>query len=549
MTVSRSTIIFSSLVLILLCHIFFFIGNNVIQFTNPDEVFYSQTAKEMMKHNSWMTPYLFDKPQFEKPIMTYWLLRIAFEAGGVTPFAARFFPALFASIGIIAIYMFGILAFRDNKKAFLSALVMMSSAFYIGLARTVFTDMIFTVFILLSMLSFYGAYTVPARKSHGIVWFFVFAACATLTKGPMGLGLPVIAIVLFLALRKDLSFLRTSAVVWGIMLFCVMAVPWYALMIKWYGHDFIREFFYNDHWRRLIEAEHRKLDRWHFYPASTIGAFFPWSLFLVTAFAFYLKDLWRKKETFPLFLACWIGVMFVLFQTAHSKLLSYIFPFFPALALITGNFLAERERAKGKLIFGLSLATGIFFAIFPVGLVIAAHQFPQFIPSVKPIYFCAAILAVYAGVTLVFVLKRAFRYFYYCASLILPLLLACAFSMAPAYDAYVTSKQPSEFLMKNYQVHGMILCSKKMARGVRFYTDRDVAVEDINGEGYFSPHPLVHNQTVEEARAFLATQPETYCILNKSDARDLKESVAGPDFRVEFLKIIGQTYVVRITKK
>lgn len=549
MIISRSTVISRCFILLLLCYVFFFLGNSVIQFTNPDEVFYSQTAKEMMKHNSWMTPYLFDAPQFEKPIMTYWLLRIAFEVGGVTPFAARFFPALFATIGIIAIYLFGILAFRDNRKAFLSALVMMSSAFYISLARTVFTDMIFTVFILLSMLSFYWAYTTPARKNHGIIWFFVFAALATLTKGPLGICLPVIAIVLFLALRKELSFVVTAATAWGALVFCVIAAPWYALMFKLYGNDFIQEFFYNDHWRRLVEAEHRKLDKWHFYPASTIGAFFPWSLFLLSAIIFYMKDLVRKKEAFFMLLACWIGVMFVLFQFAHSKLLSYIFPFFPALALIAGNFLAEQEAKKGKLVFGLSLATAIFLVIFPIGLVIAAHQFPQYIPSVKPIYFFAAGLAVYAAITLTYVLRRNIRVFYYCASLILPLLLVCAFSMVHSYDAYVTSKQPTEFLMKNYQVHGKILCSKKIARGVRFYTDRDVAVQNMGGEDYFSPHPVQSNHTVDQARAFLASQPETFCILNKSDARDLKESVAGPGFNVEFLKIFGQTYVVRITEK
>ncbi|HNX82053.1 MAG TPA: glycosyltransferase family 39 protein [Candidatus Omnitrophota bacterium] len=545
----RSEVLRKVLLVLVLSYVFFFLGNGVLNFTNPDEVFYSQTAKEMMKHNSWQTPYLFDKPQFEKPIMTYWLLRIAFEVGGVTPFAARFFPALFATIGIVAIYFFGIVAFRNTRKAFLSALVMMSSAFYIGLARTVFTDMIFTVFILLSMLSFYWAYTNPHRKTHGIIWFFIFAALATLTKGPLGIGLPVIAVIVFLALRKELSFVVAGATLWGALLFCMIAVPWYALMIKWYGHDFTHEFFYNDHWRRLIEAEHRKLDHWHFYPVSTIGAFFPWSLFLLSALFFYFKDLWRKKGTFFVFAGCWIGVMFVLFQCAHSKLLSYIFPFFPALALITGNFLAEQEDKKGKLIFVLSLITAVFLTILPLGLVIAAHQFPQYIPSAKPIYFFAIVLLLYAAVTLRCVIRRNFVWFNYLVSLILPLLVGCAFVMANTYDVYISSKQPAEFLLKNYRIHGKILCSKKMARGVRFYTDKDVAIEDINGEGYFSEHPVIHNQTVDEARAFLASQPETYCILGKSDACDLRDSVAGLGFRVEFLKIFGQTYVVRITKK
>jgi len=29
----------------------------------------------MIQHNTWMTPYLFGQPQFEKPIFLYWMLR------------------------------------------------------------------------------------------------------------------------------------------------------------------------------------------------------------------------------------------------------------------------------------------------------------------------------------------------------------------------------------------------------------------------------------------------------------------------------------------
>lgn len=80
------------LILIILSYFFFMLGNGMISLTGPDEVFYAQTAKEMIQHNSWMTPYLFNQPQFEKPIFLYWLLRIAFMLFGISSFAARFFP-------------------------------------------------------------------------------------------------------------------------------------------------------------------------------------------------------------------------------------------------------------------------------------------------------------------------------------------------------------------------------------------------------------------------------------------------------------------------
>jgi 4-amino-4-deoxy-L-arabinose transferase-like glycosyltransferase len=62
---------------------------------------------------------------------------------------------------------------------------------------------------------------------------------------------------------------------------------------KLYGQDFIKEFFINDHWRRLLEAEHKGNDRWFFYPLTIILGFFPWSLFVATAFV----DLYKRLKT------------------------------------------------------------------------------------------------------------------------------------------------------------------------------------------------------------------------------------------------------------
>ena len=78
------------LILIALSYVVLMLGNGILSLTNPDEVFYAQTAKEMIQHKTWATPYLFDQPQFEKPIFLYWCLRASFIIFGVTSFAARF---------------------------------------------------------------------------------------------------------------------------------------------------------------------------------------------------------------------------------------------------------------------------------------------------------------------------------------------------------------------------------------------------------------------------------------------------------------------------
>jgi 4-amino-4-deoxy-L-arabinose transferase-like glycosyltransferase len=149
---------------VLLFFVFFFAGNGILGLTHPDEVFYTQTAQEMIQHKTWIVPYLFDGPNFEKPIFSYWLFILGFKMFGVSSFSARFFPAVFAVLGVLGVYFLGKTAFRDEKKGLYAALVLMSSLLYVGLARTVFTDMFFTVLIELSLVFFYWA-ACPLRKA------------------------------------------------------------------------------------------------------------------------------------------------------------------------------------------------------------------------------------------------------------------------------------------------------------------------------------------------------------------------------------------------
>lgn len=536
------------LALFVLCYVFLMLGNSVLSLTNPDEVFYSQTAREMMKKGSWMTPYLFGQPQFEKPIMTYWLLRLSFETGGVTPFAARFFPAFFGAIGIFAIYYLGLLGFKDENKAFVSSIVMVSSGFYIGLSRTVFTDMIFSVFILLSLLSFYWGYTCEKRRDAGWFLFFVFSAFAVLTKGPLGLFIPLVVATVFLFVRKERAYLKSWGFASGLAAFCVLALPWYVFMVKTYGNTFVEEFFYNDHWRRVVEAEHKGADSWFFYPLGSIGSLFPWSLFLVLSFVhLFLRR--RLVNSFLLFLFVWVISVFVIFQSAHSKLVSYIFPFFPALALLTGDWLIDEMRSsRPKALRAAYLATGVFCLSVPAVSIAAPFVFRAYVGHPLPVFIFAGFLFVYLAVFFVMTWRRRFAVSFWQLACLIPLMLFFSLSMVPNFESYVSSREAGQYLREKTPPDVKILCSKFYARGIRYYTDREVAVIDINGKGYFSPHPVEYLNSERKLTDFLKRYPQTYAVLRKGYVKDL-DRLLGKGFEHQILYLAGDEYIVLITRK
>lgn len=538
------------LILVVLTYFFFCFGNGIISLTNPDEVFYAGTAKEMISQHSWMTPYLFGQPQFEKPIFLYWLLRVAFMVFGIGSFAGRFFPAVFASIGVVAVYLLSLIAFKNEKKAFLAGLVLMSSGLYIGLARTIFTDMIFSVFILLSLLAFFWGYARKEKKTSGILLFFVFVALAVLTKGPLGFFIPSITIVLFLALRKELKFIFSRATLWGLLVFILISFPWYLLMIKKYGATFTHEFFYNDHIRRIFEAEHGSNDTWHFYPFAMVWAMFPWSAFVVISLLGLYKNIKKTGEPVYLFLASWIAAVFLIFQPCHSKLVSYIFPMFPALAILAADLIyrGATQKQRPRLVFFSLLLTLSALAVSCVGLAVGAVLFSRYITtyllSMIPVYILLILLFVLVILCSVFIAQRRLLR----AACVLMLFIPALFSIVPLVskyiDPYLSSRDICGYLQDNYKLDNTILVSKFFTRGVRYYTEKEVAVIDIPGKGFFSPHPIPFLNSDGKVMELLRRQPVTYCILKKTALQDIKR--LADEFGYEVLKVIGNEYLLRI---
>ena len=538
------------LILIVLSYVLFILGNSVISLSNPDEVFYSQTAKEMAERNTWLEMYIFGQPQFEKPILTYWFLRLGIILFGLSSFGARFFSSLFALFGVVAVYWFGRVVFGDRKKAFIAALLLMSAGLYAGMARVLLTDMFFSVLILLAMASFFWGYLRPVRKNVGIGLFFAFSALAVLAKGPLGFGITLLAVVLFLALRREFRFLICPGLLWGVLLFVLIAVPWYIFMINKFGGDFIREFFYNDHVRRIFEAEHRSNDTWYFYPGIMIGGMFPWCLYALASLGYLIKNIIRKNSNpLYLYLGCWIFSVFIIFQPAHSKLVSYILPLFPALALVTGDFIcniiAEKRWRTASV-----LAGGTWLALLGFALVIifCPAEYRMYLPSGGALISATVlyILSMAAGVYLI-IRKQFFGYMYIIILQIVLMLLFVPLARKNI-DLYLSSKQACDYLEDNYEIENTILCAKPFVRGVAYYTDKEVAVVNLGGGDFFSPHPIPFLRSDNEVIQTLRSQPVTYGVLKKSSYGDVKR-IAGEEFVVDDPKILGDKYITRIRPK
>ncbi|MBZ5587167.1 MAG: glycosyltransferase family 39 protein [Acidobacteriia bacterium] len=504
------------LALVALAGITYFAGLNALPLSDPDEVFYAQTAREMLEHHSVLTPLMFGQPQFEKPPLTYWCLMASFEAFGVTPWAARLIPALFGLLGVLATYWFGRRVLSESTAA-VAALIQASTMVYLGQSIALLTDMVFTSLIVVSMWGFYLWFT--ERRDSFLYLFAVAAALAMLVKGPVGIVVQLLAIVAFLIVAKSRDALRSFLLHPWWLAFLIVAAPWYLYATLTYGRAFTWEFLVHDNWHRILAAEHSNFDNQYFYPAVIIVGMFPWTPLLA-----FLGTGWRKHRELATFLAMWFLAVYVIFAIAHSKLASYILPLFPAIAIAMAISLQSFARTRRRVV-----AAAVLFVLFGAGLVAAPFLAKgPLAAELRPVLLVIAafgVVQIACGALLA--LRRLGPVIVLNAAGFLGVILAGALSLPASAVAGFTDADISAIAAANGLSGQTVVASKLYARGVHFHSGNPIAVMDTRPNPFWSPHPIEVLWQDEQIRAFFDGRDKVLCVIRPGDVQRLNRLFAG----------------------
>ncbi len=337
-----------------------FVFNGSLLITDSVESNYALTAKEMVVSGDWLSPQIYGQYWFDKPVFFYWLTALGFKIFGFTEFAARFFPSCFGLAGL-GLLIWGAKKLFDDKTAFYSGLVLLTSVEFLLISKSVITDAILFFFFSAVLLFFYLGYSTPQKKYYYVM--YAGAALATLTKGPIGFLLPGLIIFLFLAVTKSWQELKQMKLCSGTLLFLIIGLPWYLAMISLHGDAFTKTFLGTHNLLRATVSEHPRDNVIYYYTLVNILALFPWSGFLPQCLwqKFRKQGSWQRPDDLTVFLLLWAAIVFVFFQNMATKYITYTYPLLFPAALLLGRYLA----VKGSRVFsrGYLLFHGLFYAV------------------------------------------------------------------------------------------------------------------------------------------------------------------------------------------
>ncbi len=494
-----------------------------------------------------------------KPPVFHWLGLAASQAlGRVDVLSTRLPSVVLGVLAVLGVYLTGACVGRI-RSGWLASIALLFSFEWLRAMRTARVDMTLTFFITAALLVFLLVHHRGATWPR-LVLLWLCLALATLAKGPIGLLLPVLIVVVYaLALpvagdgrgiARRIETLRAIVgglePLRGLAAVVVLTGGWYLAAWAIHGSDFLIEHVLKENVLRVFAAD--ALDSGHRHGVGyMIGALglgtLPFAL-LAPAVVWWLFRQ-RPLDSTRRFLVVWFVVVVMVFLLPQSKRGVYLLPAYPAGALLFGLTFGPGPEDVGPrrlAWFGFSVLS-ILCALLGVVALLLASGFPfdkllagvlrprdfAGVQAVSSALSTQPWLTAGAGVVAIVAAwlgKREARGAHWLrASVPLTVMLLALLGgvVAPAERAIARQRTMAEFANKVRRSVGdgpLAFLSPTFDWGLIFYLDRNVARHG-RGVETASPHVLIRaDETAagsagmrvvlrsgDEADAMLLTEP------------------------------------------
>lgn len=485
-----------------------------------DEIRHGNVYETMLATGQWLVPHLNGTPYPDKPPVYFWFLGLLDAIPGVDgPMVFQLGAAVSGLLALWATYALArLVAGCDKRESFAAGLVLLCGFYFLGVTHYARMDLLFAAVITLAHVCMYRGLRLPLAF-RWILPAFALAAVATLIKGPFGLAFPLLAGLaygLWRGMPRRLNRMDV-AIGGGIMLATLLA--WVgAVWFEGYA-DLIRNILRHQIVDRATAAWHHEQPWWH-YLATLPAAWLPFTpvlLFLPWGRAFTPASMravlaTRKGEGDGM-AYIWLALLtsFALLTVVSIKIVIYLLPLFPLLAVVTARALLRLNGFGSRMYFGLTA-----FLLLAVALGLGAVSLWQWAPDMVRVRFQPQVLAmldiargapILAGVTLIFAVllwkavdrSRPEGGLLTLAAFVTALIVPAALFTAPSLDPVMSPRAQGE-LMGEYIRKGYHPVSYKVYSGTyTYYAGSNI--EELSDEESLRAAVAVFPQLVVAMRA------------------------------------------------
>lgn len=413
--------IFCLSLLAILCLFFLFYGLSFYPLLDVDETRYAIISRDIISSFDWNNLMLNKEPFLEKPPLYFWFVAASIKTfGGFNTFAVRFPIAVLASFLVIFTYYIGKRTI-SRKFGVISALILLSSVFFLILSHVAIIDMVLTVFMTSAIYCAFLTHFCEEKNKKYYWWYsYTFMGMGFLAKGILALAIPLTVIFIYNFVTRTLKdMFRPINIIPGFIVFFLIITPWHLLMYNQYGFQFIKEYFLVHHFARFMNSVNIGRERpfLYFVPIFLLG-FMPWTLIFLAFLHDGFKKLVAKFKTAEgkikekivslfevttneqkllLFCSICFATIFLVFSISSTKLPTYILPIFPAASLLTGYYwwVSDEKGEHNKSLYNLTLLFAAMFIFAAITSLVAYYFLPYDLQYKLDSFKSASLTAIY----------------------------------------------------------------------------------------------------------------------------------------------------------
>lgn len=352
-----------------------------------DEAWHAEVSREILTTGDWLTLHYRGDVYFNKPPLTFWIRALSFKAFGVTEWSARLPGASFAWTSVVLVTWFAARRFGGIAGTVAGLCLCTSwlfTTYHAG--RSGETDGTLICFHVLTFLALWRA-----RRSPG--WFYaaaVFTALGWMTKGSMAY-LPWLAAGVAAALDRTEPRWRWRHFAGGLAFALVLASPWQIAMLLKHGRAFVHAFYVHEAIEPALGVSEGHGGSAWVYVRILQVSFQPW-LSLAAAGALLGVILPGERRPAARWVTAWAIVMLATCALIRTKLVWYVIPAMPPLAILAGVAAAElAARPIGRAVLAATVGLAAWQFVRPywtpppawadVTLVVTACGVVAFLPA------------------------------------------------------------------------------------------------------------------------------------------------------------------------
>lgn len=358
-------------------------------FTPSNELRYLSIADEALEGGNFFAFFNHGAAYADKPPLYLWIVMLCKTlTGGHSVFALTLFSILPAFV-IVWLMDRWVMSKASVSDRMAMSMMLLTCVMFLGTAVVIRMDMLMCMFIALALFTFWRMYelridgepeggdAVVYKKCSWLlpVWIFM----ALFTKGPVGLLVPPVSIVVFLIAKRKWRDIGKylGLKTWGVI--AALCAIWFICVFFDGGMEYLDNLLFKQTMGRAVKAFTHSRPFW-FYAVAILWCIAPYTFILVGGLVESVWPSGKNKAEIPaesvrsdleIFFLCIIGSTFVMLSSFSSKLPVYLVPMFPFVVYLF-PLVSSRKGTRRWLVWAIAVPAAIMSLAALVSMLVLA---------------------------------------------------------------------------------------------------------------------------------------------------------------------------------